>query len=71
VTTQEELRSFKRALKTGKATRADWNLWCWLCDEPQVVAYGYSPLIECWACKSESEARAEALERLYANKEAV
>lgn len=51
------LRRFERDYDAGRATRADWPLWCWICERPQVVAVGHMPLIECNYCyeKTESE----------------
>jgi hypothetical protein len=66
--TLEDVRRFKRDLAAGKKTRADWGLWCWLCDEPQYAAIGMSPLIECNACYEASYARAARLESLSSRK---
>lgn len=61
--TLDDLERFKRALKAGQAVRAEWPLWCWLCDRPLMVALGQAPLHECNACYEATYARAKRLEQ--------
>jgi hypothetical protein len=56
------LERFKCALRTGRATRSHWPLWCAWCDEPQLAVFGDPPLTECKDCRKASYELVSALE---------